>query len=455
MQPTAEFPPRFHPQPPPAQQTPLFDWRAMAYYQVAGLLFILIYFQDATILAIQHWGGDFFARDYSLAALNVFYGIVFRVNSALDAIFNRVFAFFIISLSIVFFMIIALALHRLRPVLVLRALFGLGFGVLSIPILCALVILVPLLFGWAGSIFGFFSWVMSGIFGWIGWLASILWPFLLALFLLVLAIRSPYSAILLTVLVFTIGGALLIRLVLPELAQPVIEFLLWLGHGLYGIGAAILGFLGWLLGAIFSFIIPIVAFIVSIVVAVFSILLLLVAFCLVNSQFGHLLSDTLLDSRNVMVDARLAGRFLIGVGVLISFLLLGLGSNPQANLAFTEGVHYLVGFFNQSYGLPDAQSFIRGLSAFYLNLIPDRFEPTLTHAFSFGGVPVIDVVLCTLACGLASFWIGREILFDRTLVHQPNKASIAFVPRELFGVLVGVGILIVIMIQATGLIGEG
>jgi hypothetical protein len=225
----------------------------------------------------------------------------------------------------------------------------------------------------------------------------------------------------------------------PELRQTLSS----LTYAAWSIGADIAAYPITWLGYIFGFLISALIFIFA------SALILLISMA-IFSQFGHILIDSLFDARNVRRSARAAGRFLVGIGFLASTIILCLPGNKLAQKgaaqAYVTASDILGGDARNNEGL----NFVVEVGSIYLMAIPDEVEPAIVKGFSYGYPPSLELILVSIACLIAFFLILKQL----ASIDKGDRLALAFLPIELFFLLVG-AVLVIMLALAAAADAEG
>jgi hypothetical protein len=371
-------------------------------------------------------------------SINTFLISVYRASNVIQKSLVDNYAILIVlalaSVAAVFLLLAMTSLRRGNISVVARAIFFLALGLCAIPFVLLLWTLrwLPVyLLNIGVNIFTFIS-------SWVGWFFQIILP---PFFILV----GGILAIILVVTLLRHGWG---RLLLLVMAVAILGFVT-LGGDIQSVLSA-LGALGGALKTVVSYPINAISFILSFIVAALGFVLVFsfvtAVAMLIVSQFGHILVDSLFDARNVRKSARAAGRFLVGIGFLTSTILLCLPGNKLAQRGAISASQTVSQTLGQRMTTPEATTFVDSLATGYLLLIPDSMEIEVDKAFSYGYPPSLELILLTVACGISFILIGRQIFGS----EEGGEVAIAFFPRELFFLLVGAALVLVLVFAAAG-----
>lgn len=164
----------------------------------------------------------------------------------------------------------------------------------------------------------------------------------------------------------------------------------------------------------------------------------------ITSQFGHIFLDSLFDARNVRRSARAAGRFLVGIGFLASTIVLCLPGNELAQRGLAEAVvsgsQMLGGYATYEDGIGIAAH----IGTWYLMFIPNEVETSIVAAFSQGYPPSLELILITIASGIAFYLIAVQMFS----AGREESIGIAFFPIELVFLLIGAVLIVLIALAS-------
>ncbi|WP_428623899.1 hypothetical protein [Sedimenticola sp.] len=398
-----------------ATDTLEIDPKAIAAFQIGGIFFLLFYYSELLFvlrnrflpnLRIGEWLDSFFLVTYEIANSG---------QRELNEYFPEILAASLFGVLAVYVLILVTSLRRFSDLVFIRAVFFLCLGLCAIPavlVLWTLRWLPEYLFSVLASIYNYLA-------SWVGPVVAFIAPYLGYLFLA------------------TIGLFALLLLLSTRIGRWVLGTLTVALAGLYFAGLeffpaleAIRSF-GGTVGEVLSYPISWGGYVLSFLIAVLSAVLffvVVVAVCMVViSQFGHIFLDTLFDARNVRRSAVAAGRFLVGIGFLASTVILCFPENKLAAAGATDAVLVLIEQAGQSATRGGVEAIAVSLVDTYLLLIPDSVQPAVTKAFSYGYPPSLELILLTVACGVAFYLIAVQV-FRR---EAGGTVALAFYPKEL------------------------
>lgn len=384
------------------------DFRSLLLFQCAGIVFLLFYLPEQSLLIIR-WGGlTGWLADTAKELFTWSFKISDTLQSHLAEYYAPLFALALLLTALTYAVIALLAIANSNPAILLRALLFAVIGALAIP-----------------AVLTAYSY---------GWIPVLIVSYVFAAFNFLIGIAVKY-------LFPVVAGLVIVFLVVTWLMQrPFIVRVIFL---CFVVAAIILGVLYWnafleftlpLIKALIEFLVPIFAVLGSVVAAiltfatlVLSVVLGAMAFALINSQFGHILIDTLLDARHVHTDARTAGRFFIGIGFIASLIILATAGNAYANTETVKAVGQLLTHSFLSEPMSAANDAVDAVTSGYLVFIPNEVESRILTAFKYGHAPSIELVAVILSLVLSNFFLLRQ-LFRK---DRGGQVRLAFVPIEL------------------------
>jgi hypothetical protein len=414
------------------------QWRGqiplIAMFQFAGIFFILFYYSEL-VLSVHDWlAPDYVLRQATNASLLWIYN---QTNSLQLLLFDKHHYLILISLfaaSVIFATISITAIRRSDFGVLLRAVLFIGIGLLAIP-----AVLLAYVLRWVpGEIFVFFASIFTAIalvFSFIAPYVGYVMTGILGLgivFVTVLWLGSTTIGRILLGLAVILVGSLYFH---PETLESISSFVL----GVWTVAGDIVAYPIAGLGYVFGIIASALAFIVS--------ALIVVALSMfVFSQFGHMLIDSLFDARNVRRNARAAGRFLVGIGFLASTVVLCFPGNQLAQRGAAEAYVAASGFFGGNANYNEGAAFVADIGSTYLLVIPDEVETAIARAFSYGYPPSLELILVSISCLIAFCLIARQLAAN----DRSERLGLAFLPIELFFLLIGAALVVLLALAAAG-----
>lgn len=403
-------------------------------FQFAGIFFILLYYAELVFI-IHNWLAPTHALHEVTDAFLIW---AYNHANALQLMLSDKYHYLILAalsaISVIFAMITVTALRRSDFGVLLRAVFFLGIGLLAIP-----AVLFAYVLRWVpGTILSFFANIFSAIASvfyfiapYVGYLIVGVLGLGITIAILIWLARSTLGRIALGLVVVLVVGLYFNPEILESLGS--VALVAWTTAG------DVVAYLIAGLGYVFGFIATALAF-------VFSALLIAIVSMFVFSQFGHIFIDSLFDARNVRRSARAAGRFLVGIGFLVSTVVICLPGNQLAQQGAAEAYVVAFGFFGESVNYTEAADFVTSIGSAYLLVIPNEIEPAIVRAFSYGYPPSLELILVSIACLIAFFLIAQQLVTN----DRRERLGLAFLPTELVFLLIGAALVVLFALAAAG-----
>lgn len=397
-------------------------------FQFSGVFFILFYYPEITAITIDHFVTFSDLPNYIQTGINWSYKNTNQLQDLLYGHYHYIVFAAVASLSITYLFIALTTLRRGKFRVFIRAIFFSFIGLMAIPTVLLLYQLrwVP------GAILSTLASIRDAIASFFSVIAPYVGYAIAGLITLSLAAWMAYllftAKARLRIAILLGFGLCLLWFTVPEFSNLLsiaftnsYEFLSAIAaYPIAGLGH-VFGFLG------------------AAIVFFFGAALTILVGMVIISQFGHMLVDSLFDARNVQRSALAAGRFLVGIGFLVSTVLLCLPENKTA----LAGTGNAISLFNDIFALSMNEQVARDIAAqlgsLYLWFIPDAVEPQVVQAFSYGYPPSLELILTTIAC------IGASLimLFQLFRKESGQNLQLAFVPYELLWLLIGAALVLV------------